>query len=82
VFRLGGEEFLALLYNTDCTNAQLVAEALRVAISAAPIYRDCSVTVSIGVATHQTGEDWRAWMKRSDQNLYNAKAAGRNRVVA
>jgi diguanylate cyclase (GGDEF)-like protein len=82
VFRLGGEEFLALLYSTDGANALGVAEALRIAICAAPLYRDCSVTVSIGVATHQAGEDWRAWMKRSDQNLYNAKAAGRNRVVA
>jgi diguanylate cyclase (GGDEF)-like protein len=82
VFRLGGEEFLALLYNTDGENARHVAEALRVAISAEPLYQNCSVTVSIGVATHQSGEDWHAWMKRSDQNLYRAKAEGRNRVVA
>jgi PleD family two-component response regulator len=29
----------------------------------------------------QPGEDWTAWSKRSDKNLYAAKASGRNLVV-
>jgi diguanylate cyclase (GGDEF)-like protein len=82
VFRLGGEEFLALLYNTDSDNGRRLAEELRASISAAQLYPGCSVTVSVGVATHQPDEDWRAWMKRSDQNLYRAKSEGRNRVMA
>jgi diguanylate cyclase (GGDEF)-like protein len=62
--------------------SQRLAEELRAGISAAQLYPGCAVTVSIGVATHQPDEDWRAWMKRSDQNLYRAKSEGRDRVVA
>ena len=82
VFRLGGEEFLILLYGTNANGSQQVAEKLRSEIVQASLLPGETVTVSIGAATLQPEEDWQTWMKRSDENLYRAKAAGRNQVVA
>jgi len=82
VFRLGGEEFLILLYETDSAQGLLVAEELRKKIESMRLLPDRSVTTSVGVATLQPKEDWRDWMKRSDDNLYRAKKEGRNRVLA
>jgi len=81
LFRIGGEEFLALLYATDADNARNVAESLRGAIAAHPFLTGRSVTASLGVAALHPGDDWRAWMKRSDDKLYVAKSGGRDRVV-
>jgi len=81
LFRIGGEEFLALLYATDADNARNVAESLRSAIAAHPFLPGRSVTASLGVAALHPGDDWRAWMKRSDDKLYVAKSGGRDRVV-
>lgn len=82
VFRLGGEEFLVLLYNTDLENACRLAEELRLAVEAYPLLPDRAVTASLGVARLAPDEDARSWMKRADDKLYQAKAAGRNRVEA
>jgi diguanylate cyclase (GGDEF)-like protein len=82
VFRLGGEEFLAILYGTDAEVGRRVAEELRDAIGSLPLLPDRSVTVSVGVAALRPGEDWVEWMKRGDENLYRAKSAGRDRVAA
>ena len=82
VFRLGGEEFLILLYETDAKEGFLVAEELRKKIESMRLLPDRSVTTSLGIATLQPNENWRDWMKRSDDNMYHAKKQGRNRVVA
>ncbi len=82
VFRIGGEEFLILAYNTterDCTRK---AEELRRDIENLSLLPDRKVTVSIGVAGQGSAEDWKQWMKACDMNLYEAKNAGRNQVVA
>ena len=81
VFRMGGEEFLVFLYGTDLTGARQAAESLRMAIRNRVFLPDRLVTVSLGVATLAQGEDWLAWIKRGDENLYRAKAEGRDRVV-
>ena len=82
VFRTGGEEFLALLHGTDLDNGNNIAEELRIRIETQSFAPAQQITVSIGVAVYQPGEDWKEWMKRADQNLYRAKIEGRNRVVA
>jgi two-component system cell cycle response regulator len=77
--RVGGEEFLVLLPDTDADAAQHVAEKLRAEVSRAdgPV----AVTVSVGVATWD-GEAPEDLLHRADEALYAAKAAGRDRVMA
>ena len=82
VFRLGGEEFLVLFYGTDAQHSYGLAQELRVDIANLPCCPDRSVTVSIGLATLRPKEQWREWMKRSDNYLYRAKSMGRDQVVA
>ena len=80
-FRLGGEEFLAFLYGTDLGRARQVAEELRTAVSSQPLIPGRSITVSIGVASYSSDQDWESWLRRCDENLYGAKSKGRNSVV-
>jgi diguanylate cyclase (GGDEF)-like protein len=86
VARFGGEEFLLLLPETDVEEAQSVAERLRRLVEARELSiasRAINTTVSIGVAQAdpymQTLFDL---IKMTDQALYAAKNAGRNRVWA
>ena len=81
VFRIGGEEFLILLYNTDEANSIGIAEKIRKGIENLSIIPGRTVTVSIGVAGLSSVRDWKHWMKTCDKNLYEAKNSGRNRVV-
>jgi two-component system cell cycle response regulator len=76
--RLGGEEFLALLPDTDAEAAATTAERLREAVEQAggPV----PVTASVGWAVLEDGEPADALVRRADAALYAAKAAGRNRV--
>lgn len=82
VFRMGGEEFLVFLYDTSVEGSQQFAEKLRSEIASLKLLPDHPVTVSIGVATLQSGDDRDEWMKHCDNNLYRAKLNGRNQVVA
>ena len=72
--RLGGEEFLALLPDTDAEAAAAAAEKLRASVA------ETGVTVSIGWAAWE-GETPEELVRRADDALYAAKAAGRDRVV-
>lgn len=81
-FRLGGEEFLAFLYGADEGQGGRVAEELRDAVETRALIPGRPVTVSIGVASFSGDEHWEAWMRRCDRKLYDAKARGRNRIVA
>ena len=83
--RIGGEEFAILLSNTDTATATRVAEALRESIQEMVIAFESAnlrVTVSCGVATmtHTAGTSPDLLVRRADQALYAAKAAGRNCV--
>ena len=82
VFRIGGEEFLVVLLKKDLQQGLRMAEELRVAISSLAVPLENSITVSLGVATLKLDEGWDNWMKRCDDNLYRAKNAGRNQVMA
>ncbi|MCU7795813.1 MAG: GGDEF domain-containing protein [Candidatus Thiodiazotropha sp. (ex Myrtea spinifera)] len=80
-FRIGGEEFLILLYNTDEANSINMVEKIRNGIEKLSLIPGRTVTVSIGVAGLSSVRDWKHWMKTCDKNLYEAKNSGRNRVV-
>jgi diguanylate cyclase (GGDEF)-like protein/PAS domain S-box-containing protein len=85
IARYGGEEFVALLPETDGQGALAVAERLREAaaqIRIAPAPASRRVTVSIGVASLLPGEAAiETVLARADEALYDAKAAGRDRIV-
>jgi diguanylate cyclase (GGDEF)-like protein len=80
-FRIGGEEFLVLLYDTDAEAGKRLATELCSAIASLKLLPYSTVTVSAGVATLEPGEHWEEWMRRCDENLYQAKKDGRNRVA-
>lgn len=84
--RYGGEEFVALLPDTTLEQATIVAERLRAAVEKTSIAIPnglLNVSVSIGAAeraAHHT--HWNQALAVSDAALYQAKAAGRNCVMA
>ncbi|MBS1227195.1 MAG: hypothetical protein H6R17_472 [Proteobacteria bacterium] len=84
--RYGGEEFIALLPNTTVEQALTVAERLRCGVEETVIATKkglLKVSVSIGVAERTAGQaHWSELLAASDAALYQAKAAGRNRVAA
>jgi len=88
--RYGGEEFLVIAPNTAPTASAALAERLRNCIESHKFLTDFDkarklelrVTVSIGVANFgDTSNDEESLVQVADQNLYQAKDGGRNRVV-
>ena len=77
--RLGGEEFLVLLPDTDAEAAGHFAERMRAEVAGAPT--PVPITVSIGIATWD-GEAPEELLHRADEALYAAKDGGRDRVAA
>lgn len=79
--RYGGEEFMVLLPDTSAAAAAEVAERIRERVGL-PSRLGRRVTVSIGVAEYPLhGDSPAALVASADAALYQAKAAGRNRVV-
>ncbi|NNM74672.1 GGDEF domain-containing protein [Enterovirga aerilata] len=83
--RLGGEEFGCLLPRTSLVDGYYAAEYLRNALALRPLGADSDrlrVTVSVGLATTAAcGRELQGLMSSADRALYEAKHAGRNRVV-
>ena len=79
--RFGGEEFIVLLPATSNAEAQLVAERIRKAIESSPLEQPYQpLTISIGVASYQSGMDAEQLLKAADNGVYEAKQNGRNQV--
>jgi len=86
--RHGGEEFVVVMPDTELEHARRIAERIRLHVAGSPFRvmggaELISVTISIGCAV-SVGLDDRpdALVKRADEAVYEAKAKGRNRVVA
>ena len=81
--RWGGEEFLILLPDSNIDGTRVVAEKVSAAIKGQPIGEaSLKVTTSIGLACFPDhGDNPATLLKRADQALYAAKAAGRDQVV-
>jgi two-component system cell cycle response regulator len=85
--RLGGEEFMIVMPETDIARAYQAAERLRACVAAQPFQigpdAQIRVTASVGLATLESLEETAdSVIKRADNALYAAKRRGRNRVVA
>ena len=83
--RLGGEEFLLILPDTDRSHAYKIGERLRTSVAAREFdlatEQSVRVTVSVGMATLEPADDSpEKLLKRADEALYSAKRRGRNRV--
>jgi diguanylate cyclase len=82
--RYGGEEFLLILVATPAAAAAPAVERLRAAVAAAPwakIVAGLRVTFSAGVTGSRAGERVVQLLNRADEALYEAKRAGRDRVI-
>jgi diguanylate cyclase (GGDEF)-like protein len=77
--RLGGEEFVVLLVEQAPEAVEGYAQRVRAEFAQAA--RDQQATVSAGVAHRQAGESMGQHLRRADAALYEAKAAGRARLV-
>jgi len=86
VGRLGGEEFGVFLPSASSPEAIQMAERIRAAVADVQYYplhgRRHELSVSIGVAVAGNDVDFPQTFRHADANLYEAKAAGRNAVVA
>jgi len=82
--RYGGDEFAVVMPGSRLDSAAAIADRIRILIEHRQprLPNDPSITVSIGVAELQPGDDARNVIERADRALYEAKRAGKNRVVA
>lgn len=83
-FRVGGEEFLLLLVDSDWNRAQMIAETIRRRVEDTPIRsaegESFKFTVSIGAVQYEGHPDYQRFLDAADAALYSAKNAGRNQV--
>lgn len=87
VYRYGGEEFVLLLPETNFQQAMIRAEKIREIIQQAEFtninepVKPLKITVSLGVAEYKGNQSIESFINSSDDALYRAKSAGRNRSV-
>jgi two-component system cell cycle response regulator len=85
VGRWGGEEFVVVLSGADEDGAFIAAENLRKAVEDMMLYDEkgqrVSIRISVGIACLEVNDTQEILIDRADRAMYQAKAAGRNRVV-
>ncbi len=82
--RYGGEEFLLILVATAPAAAPVAMDRIRAGVAAhdwSAVAPGLALTVSVGVAGFRAGESVVQLLQRADDGLYEAKRAGRNRVI-
>jgi len=86
--RFGGEEFVVVMPETELEHAHRIAERIRLHVAGTPFRvmggeELLTVTISIGVAASLDAEETPTRLvRRADEAMYEAKACGRNRVIA
>jgi diguanylate cyclase (GGDEF)-like protein len=83
VARYGGEEFVIAFVDTPLEHAHQLCDKLRAHIAAhdwSEIHPQLTVTISIGVAQLERDHNLDQVMQNADEQLYRAKASGRNQV--
>jgi len=86
--RFGGEEFVAILPETELDGAITVAENIRRSVQAKELLKRSTneklgrITLSVGAAQWREGDTVAGLIERADKCLYAAKGAGRNRVIS
>lgn len=85
VFRMGGEEFLIVLVDTELEAAKVVAEKVRRQIEnelfSLPANKQTKVTASLGLTVYDGHPDYEVLLQLADKALYEAKHNGRNQLV-
>jgi len=82
--RLGGEEFVIILSQTQMDHAAQIAERVRESFAAQQFISSSgsfAVTVSAGISGSDSDADIIALLRQADMALYDAKRSGRNRVL-
>lgn len=84
-YRVGGEEFVVLLPETEPSDAEVLISRLRTAVEDSAIYtkngETLNITFSCAIVIYQAGESERSFYRRADELLYQVKANGRNHTL-
>jgi diguanylate cyclase (GGDEF)-like protein len=84
-YRYGGEEFAVILPETGLEKACIVGTRIKDRIASEIFTPEAGekqhVTVSIGASEIRKGEDFTAFIKRTDKALYHSKQTGRNKLT-
>lgn len=80
--RYGGEEFVIILPTTNLAGALQLGEKLRAHVATTDFPGASKLTISLGCAEYYADESLQDLVARADAALYQAKRAGRDRVVA
>ena len=80
--RVGGEEFIVLLFETTMEESKLVAEKIRKKVSELNILNTQQITISLGLTEIQPTDTEKLLYERVDKLMYDSKNNGKNRVTA
>ena len=83
-YRYGGEEFTVILPETNCDEAETVAERIRMIVENEKYtpepQKEVTITISIGITQYNHKEELSSFIQRADKAMYLSKERGRNMV--